>query len=275
MPVASAFVPLLVLLASQFGDPHAAGVVPAAVVVELTHLATLYHDDVMDEADAAAGSPVGECALGQHRRDPHRRLPLLQSLRAARRPRPRGGAHPGADLRTPGGRPDQGDPGAIRPTTIPVEHYLAVVADKTGSLIATSGRFGAMMSGSSQEIVEVMTTYGELIGVAFQLADDVLDVSSDSSDSGKTPGTDLREGVRTLPVLHALRSTDPADAELQELLRSDLSDDVRHARRSSCCAPAMRWARAGRPAAALRRRRECSVRSRGPARSRSRRSATR
>ena len=81
-----------------------------------------------------------------------------------------------------------------------------MVADKTGSLIATSGRFGALVAGASREVVEVMTEFGELIGVAFQLADDVLDVSSESSDSGKTPGTDLREGVRTLPVLHALRS---------------------------------------------------------------------
>ena len=114
--------------------------------------------------------------------------------------------------------------GQIRETVGPgddddaVAHYLAVVADKTGSLIATSGRFGAMMSGATSDIVDVMTSYGELIGVAFQLADDVLDVSSDSEESGKTPGTDLREGVRTLPVLHALASTDESDAELQELL---------------------------------------------------------
>ena len=83
------------------------------------------------------------------------------------------------------------------------------------------------MSGAPGQVVDVMTEFGELIGVAFQLADDVLDVSSESSDSGKTPGTDLREGVRTLPVLHALRSTDPHDVELVGLLTGDLSDDVR------------------------------------------------
>ncbi len=75
-----------------------------------------------------------------------------------------------------------------------------------------------------------MTRFGEHIGIAFQLADDVLDVTSDSTDLGKTPGTDLREGVRTLPVLHALASKDPADAELQELLSSDLADPERHSR---------------------------------------------
>jgi heptaprenyl diphosphate synthase len=109
----------------------------------------------------------------------------------------------------------------------PIEHYLSVVADKTGSLIATSGRFGAMMSGAPAPVVEVMTEFGELIGVAFQLADDMLDVSSESSDSGKTPGTDLREGIRTLPVLRALGSPDPDDRELRDLLSGDLSDDVR------------------------------------------------
>lgn len=223
------FRPMLVLLASQFGDPHAAGVVPAAVVVELTHLATLYHDDVMDEADLRRGAPsanarwdntvailTGDFLFS-------RASELLADLgpEAVRIQAHTFGRLVVGQIKETLGPSDGDDP---------VEHYLAVVADKTGSLIATSGRFGAMMAGASQDIVEVMTTYGELIGVAFQLADDVLDVSSDSSDSGKRPGTDLREGVRTLPVLHAVRSTDPADAELQELLRSDLTDDVRHAR---------------------------------------------
>jgi len=104
-----------------------------------------------------------------------------------------------------------------------------VVADKTGSLIATSARFGAMMSGAGVEIQVAMTEFGEHIGSAFQLSDDILDVASDFADSGKTPGTDLREGVPTLPVLIAQQSTDPRDARLLELLSSDLTDDVRHA----------------------------------------------
>jgi heptaprenyl diphosphate synthase len=73
-----------------------------------------------------------------------------------------------------------------------------------------------------------MIRFGERIGIAFQLSDDLLDITSESDDSGKTPGTDLREGVTTLPVLHARRSIDPADARLLELLDSDLSDDARH-----------------------------------------------
>ena len=223
------FRPLLVLLASQFGDPHAAGVIPSAVVVELTHLATLYHDDVMDEADLRRGAPSANA------RWDNTVAILTGDFLFSRASELLADLGPEA-VRIQANTFGRLVVGQIKETLgpaaddDPVEHYLAVVADKTGSLIATSGRFGAMMAGSSQEIVEVMTTYGELIGVAFQLADDVLDVSSDSSDSGKTPGTDLREGVRTLPVLHALRSTDPADAELQKLLRSDLTDDEGHAR---------------------------------------------
>jgi heptaprenyl diphosphate synthase len=124
--------------------------------------------------------------------------------------------------------------GQIRETTgpdegvDPLEYYLQVVADKTGSLIATSARFGAMFSGAPESVAEVMIRYGERIGVAFQLSDDLLDVTSDVVAFGKTPGTDLREGVVTLPVLHALRTADPADARLLELLASDLSDDGRH-----------------------------------------------
>ncbi len=104
-----------------------------------------------------------------------------------------------------------------------------MVAGKTGSLIATSARYGAMFAGAAPEVVEALTAYGEKVGVAFQLSDDILDVASDSEESGKTPGTDLREGVPTLPVLIARKSEDPADARLLELLGGDLTDDALHA----------------------------------------------
>jgi heptaprenyl diphosphate synthase len=125
--------------------------------------------------------------------------------------------------------------GQIEETTGPVEgadaleHYLNVVAGKTGSLIAASGHLGALLAGADPEVVSTLTSVCEKIGIAFQLSDDILDVASESDESGKTPGTDLREGVHTLPVLHVLRSTDPSDAHLRELLVSDLSDDARHA----------------------------------------------
>jgi heptaprenyl diphosphate synthase len=81
-----------------------------------------------------------------------------------------------------------------------------------------------MTSGASNEIIETVTEFGEKIGVAFQLADDVIDIMSDSIDSGKTPGTDLHEGVPTLVTLNVMKSTDKADRELQKLLAKPIAD---------------------------------------------------
>jgi heptaprenyl diphosphate synthase len=114
----------------------------------------------------------------------------------------------------------------------PVRHYLRVITDKTGSLIGTSARFGAMFSGVPSSTVEAMALYGDTIGVAFQLSDDMLDIASDSTQSGKMPGTDLREGVPTLPVLYALASdeSDAASMRLREVLAAGpVTDDALHA----------------------------------------------
>jgi heptaprenyl diphosphate synthase len=108
----------------------------------------------------------------------------------------------------------------------PLEHYLKVVADKTGSLIAASARYGGMISGAPAEITDTVTIFGEKIGVAFQLADDVIDIASESNQSGKTPGTDLREGVPTLVTLNVMRSTDSADVELKRLLSAPIEDEA-------------------------------------------------
>ncbi|MGH3444245.1 MAG: polyprenyl synthetase family protein, partial [Nocardioidaceae bacterium] len=119
-----------------------------------------------------------------------------------------------------------------RPDEDPLAHYLRVVAGKTGSLIATSARYGARFSGASPEVEAALTAYGAKIGTAFQLSDDILDIASDSHQSGKTPGTDLREGVPTLPVLIALQrsgSGDVAAERLRELVEAGLGDDTRHA----------------------------------------------
>lgn len=155
----------------------------------------------------------------------------------------------------------------------PVDHYLDVLGGKTGSLIAVAGRFGAMMSGADERVVDILTQYGERLGVAFQLADDVLDIASDSHESGKTPGTDLRESVPTLPVLllrdRARREERPEDLALVALLDSDLTDDARHAEALAAMRahPALEQARretvryAEEARAALTPLRECSAKS--------------
>jgi heptaprenyl diphosphate synthase len=222
------FRPLLVLLAAETGDPAADGVLTSACVVELTHLASLYHDDVMDEADLRRGAESANARWDNHvailtgdflfSKSSELTADLgADAVRIQARTFTR--LVEGQILETLGPTDDQD----------PLEHYLRVVAGKTGSLIATSARYGAMFAGAPSDIVEALTEYGEKVGVAFQLSDDILDIASETEESGKTPGTDLREGVPTLPVLIAQRSTDPADARLLELLASDLSDDVPHA----------------------------------------------
>ncbi len=221
------FRPLLVLLASQFGDPTSSGVVPAAVAIELTHLSTLYHDDVMDEATLRRGT------RSANSRWDNTVAILTGDFLFAR------ASEITADLGTEATRILAQTiavlcEGQIRetigpgPGDDPVDHYLSVLAEKTGSLIATSGRLGALLAGASSSAVDVMTRYGATIGMAFQLSDDVIDVASSSTESGKTPGTDLREGIRTLPVLLALRS-EPPDSPLRSLLTGSLADDARHA----------------------------------------------
>ena len=223
------FRPLLVLLAAETGDtPDAEEVLAAACVVELTHVASLYHDDVMDEADMRRGSDTANARWDNH-------VAILTGDFLFGK-----SSELTADL----------GPDAVRiqaqtftslvegqiletvkpgPGEDPLAHYLEVVAGKTGSLIATSARYGAMFSGATPEVVEALRAYGEIVGSAFQLSDDILDIASESVTSGKTPGTDLREGVPTLPVLMAQASTDPADARLLELLGRPLTDDAEHA----------------------------------------------
>ena len=223
------FRPLLVLLAAEVGDhPDADEVITAACVVELTHLASLYHDDVMDEADLRRGADAAHTRWGNHVAILTGDFLFSKSSELT--------AELGADaVKIQAQTFTRLVEGQIletispQPGEDPLQHYLEVVAGKTGSLIATSARYGARFGGASREVEDALTAYGEIVGAAFQLSDDILDIASDSGESGKTPGTDLREGVPTLPVLMALASGDPADARLHELLDGDLTDDDRHA----------------------------------------------
>ncbi|MEY9925457.1 heptaprenyl diphosphate synthase [Catenulispora sp. GP43] len=219
--------PLLVLLAAQFGDPALAGVVESAVVVELTHLATLYHDDVMDEAALRRG-----VASANQRWDNSLAI-LSGDFLFARASSLLSELGPDA-VRIQAETFERLVSGQISESVgpkngqNPVDHHLEVLAGKTGSLIATAARFGAIFAGCTAEQEQILAEFGERFGVAFQLSDDLLDIASESEQSGKTPGTDLREGVHTLPMLIALAMDGSADREtarLQELLRTDLSAD--------------------------------------------------
>jgi heptaprenyl diphosphate synthase len=222
------FRPLVTLLAAQFGDPAAPGVVPSAVVVELIHLATLYHDDVMDEADVRRGAVSANSRWG------NTVAILTGDILFARASQILADLGPDAvrlqaetfERLVYGQMCETVGPSAGED---PVEHYLRVITDKTGSLIGTAARFGGMLSAAPAESTDRLTHWGERIGVAFQLADDLLDVAAEAAELGKTPGTDLREGVPTLPALLLRRSARPADRALIEALDDDLSrDDALH-----------------------------------------------
>ena len=219
----------LVLLAAQFGDPRGERIVPAAAAIELTHLATLFHDDVMDEASIRRGHESANSRWNNT-------IAILtgdflfaraSSILADLGPEAiRIQAETFAQLvsgqvaETLGPRPGQD----------PLAHYLRVVEDKTASLIATAGRFGAMFAGAPDDVVSRISSACHAIGVAWQLSDDILDVASESAESGKSPGTDLREGVRSLPVLHALAEPGHDGERLHELLSLDgLADESLHA----------------------------------------------
>ena len=218
--------PLLALASATAGQREASKEdLLGGICLELMHLASLYHDDVMDEAPLRRGvesanarwnnavailtgdylfakasdllADLGPEAVRLQART-FERLVIGQITETQ-------GSTAGLSM---------------------LDHYLKVVADKTGSLIATSARFGALLSGAPTEVVEALTTFGEKIGVVFQLADDVIDIASESNESGKTPGTDLREGVPTLVTLFVLESEDPADAELKAILSAPIKDEA-------------------------------------------------
>ena len=218
------FRPLLTLMAAEFGDPTAPGVVPAAAVVELTHMATLYHDDVMDEAQLRRGAPSANA------RWDNSVAILTGDFLFARASRLLADLGPEA-VRLQAVTFERLVTGQINECVQPedgeaaLDHYLKVLVDKTGSLIATSARFGALLSGAPERDVELLTRFGEVFGVAFQLSDDVLDLVGDPEEFGKTPGTDLREGVPTLPALYVLASTDPESAPLRKLLSAPIEND--------------------------------------------------
>jgi heptaprenyl diphosphate synthase len=225
------FRPLLTAIAAEFGVGGVADVVVSATVVELTHLATLYHDDVMDEAPVRRGAPSVNSRWGNVV------AILTGDFLFARAADVAAELGPEA-VRIQAGTFSRLVHGQIAETSGPrdgekaIRHYLRVIEQKTGSLIATSARFGGMFAGATPEQVNALAGYGETIGIAFQLSDDLLDIASDSEQSGKTPGTDLREGVPTLPVLYALASDDgdSASVRLREILSTGpITDDALHA----------------------------------------------
>jgi heptaprenyl diphosphate synthase len=222
------FRPLFTVLSAQLGpNPDAADVTVAGAVIELVHLATLYHDDVMDEAEVRRGTPTANVRWSNNVAILAGDYLFATASRLVSRLGPEAVrliAETFAQLVTGQMRETRGLQEGPEGSD-PIEHYLKVVYEKTACLIAAAGRFGAMFSGADADQVERLSRLGGIVGTAFQISDDIIDIDSDSHESGKLPGTDVREGVHTLPMVYALREPGPEAARLRELLVGPIDDD--------------------------------------------------
>lgn len=215
--------PLITLVAAGVGpDPASEEIATAAAVTELIHLATLYHDDVMDEADLRRGAKTANARWDNS-------IAILTGdflfARASRLVASLGPdavriiAETFAELVTGQTRETVGP----QPGDDPIAHHLTVLNEKTAALIDTCGRYAGMFSGATEQDTLALRRFGRAVGVAFQISDDIIDIASDRS--GKTPGTDLREGVATLPVLYTLADPD-ADPRLLSLVAGPITDEA-------------------------------------------------
>ncbi|MGH8901328.1 MAG: polyprenyl synthetase family protein [Egibacteraceae bacterium] len=212
------FRPMLVLLCGMLGGARAtdSALVSAGVIVELVHLSTLYHDDVIDAAAVRRGHEAAHVKwsntvailTGDFLLARASELSAALGVEVTRIM-----AHTIADLCQGQIREINGSAAAVQHGSVCVapdrEHYLKVIGEKTASLIAASCRLGGLLSGQPRAAIEALTDYGWRLGMSFQLADDLLDITGEEATSGKLPGTDLREGVLTLPVLLALQADGP------------------------------------------------------------------
>ncbi len=219
------FRPLFTVLSAQLGpNPDAEEVTVAGAVIELVHLATLYHDDVMDEAEVRRGTPTANVRWGNNVAILAGDYLFATASRLVSHLGPdavRLIAETFAQLVTGQMRETHGATG----NDDPIEHYLRVVYEKTACLIAAAGRFGGMFSGADDDQVQRLSRLGGIVGTAFQISDDIIDIDSDSHESGKLPGTDVREGVKTLPMVYALGEPGTEAARLRELLAGPVEDD--------------------------------------------------
>ena len=173
--------------------------------IELTHLATLYHDDVIDDADVRRGVPSANGKWGNT-------VAILVGdylfARASSMAADVGGDVPRV-LADAIARVVQGQVRELEhlyDVRRPVEHYFSTIDDKTGALLEASSLLGSSLAGATREQAEKLRQFGSFFGFAFQIADDLLDFSASQEFLGKSPGTDLRDGVYTLPLLYAVEA---------------------------------------------------------------------
>jgi geranylgeranyl pyrophosphate synthase len=214
--------PLLTLLCARRGETVGEPVLRGAAAVELLHMATLVHDDVLDRAELRRGRPTVA-----HRYGSSVAVSAGNFLLARAFSELVGAGVPDAvDLlsATAVGL-SEGEVlqrAEAHDVHVGIEAYLRRCERKTADLFSAACALGALLSGGAPEAVEVVGEYGRLIGLAFQVFDDILDCSGDQETTGKRPGTDVRDGTITLPLIYAL----DIRPELAETLRRPALTDA-------------------------------------------------
>ena len=222
--------PALVLAAASVcgrsvGAPAPDEVVQGGVAVELVHLGSLYHDDVMDEAEHRRGVESVNARWGNL-------VAILAGdflLARASEIAASLGTEVAALLARTIGQLCEGEVGQLRYSFDPTRTeaaYLSSIAGKTASLMATSARVGAIVSGAPRPWIEALTGYGHALGMAFQIWDDVRDLVCNDEHLGKPAGHDMVEGTYTLPVVRALAIPGVGD-DLRALLGAPLDPPAR------------------------------------------------
>jgi geranylgeranyl pyrophosphate synthase len=204
--------PLLVFLAAGAPPPESGRLLRAAVAVELVHSATLVHDDVIDGSDLRRGRPTVAAAAGRLTATATGDLLFSRAFAELARTGSR------ASVRVLTRASSELADGELMQradawTAVAVDRYLKRCRLKTAVLFRAACELGALAGDAGEEVVEGLAAFGEQIGLAFQLLDDVLDVVGPPERTGKPQGADLLDGTVTLPLILARRS-DPALAAL-------------------------------------------------------------
>ncbi len=202
--------------------------VRGGVAVELVHLGSLYHDDVMDEAETRRGVEAVNHRWGNLTAILAGDFLLAKASELAASL----GTEVAELLAATIGRLCEGQVRELQliyDVTRTEEQYLQAIAGKTAALYATSCRIGGLVAGADRGVVDRLTEFGHAYGMAFQVVDDILDLVASDEELGKPSGNDLREGVYTLPVIRMIASDDPVTALLGQPLDEETRDKARRA----------------------------------------------
>lgn len=214
------FRPLLALLAAEFGDSRDHRPIEAAVSVELIHVGSLYHDDVIDESDVRRGGASANANWTNS-------IAILAGDFLMARASEVAATHLSQEsVRMLAATYAELVEGQTRELQLEgdflhtIDDYEKVIGGKTASLVRTSARLGAEAADATPEVVEALSTWAWEVGMVFQIADDALDLVADEETIGKPAGSDIREGTFTMPVLTAVAG--PDRDRISELLKGPM-----------------------------------------------------